>query len=66
MEVKLAAGEPFDNKHDAGAGGTAHAGWLGWGDAIRHAEQSAAAFESGTPSAVGKESEVADANQATG
>jgi hypothetical protein len=29
MEVKLAAGEPFDNEHDAGAGWTAQAGRLG-------------------------------------
>ena len=66
MEVKLAAGEPFDDQHDAGAGWTAQAGWLGRIGACRRAEQSAAAFERSTPSAVGEESEVADANQAAG
>jgi len=35
-------------------------------DASRHAEQSAAAFKRRTPSAVGEESEVSDANQAGG
>jgi len=66
MEVNLAAGEPFDNKHDAGAGGTAQAGWLGRINAGRHAEESAATFERSTPSAVGKESKVSDANQSAG
>ncbi len=66
MEVKLAAGEPFDNQHDAGACWTAQAGRLGWIGACRCAEQNAAAFERSTSSAVGEESEVADANQAAG
>lgn len=66
MEVKLAAGERFDNKHDAGASGTAEAWWLGWIDADRHTDQSSTAFERNTPSAVGEESEVTDANQAAG
>jgi len=35
MEVKLAAGEPFDNQHDAGACWTAQAGGLGWIGAVR-------------------------------
>jgi hypothetical protein len=34
-------------------------------DAGRHAEQSAAASKRSTPSAVGKEAEVTDANQAS-
>lgn len=42
MEVKLAAGEPFDDQHDAGAGWTAQDGWLGQTDAWRYGEQSAA------------------------
>jgi len=66
MEVKLAAGQPFDNEHDAGACWTAHAGRLVWNGACRYAEQHAAAFERDTPSAVGEESEVTDAHQATG
>jgi hypothetical protein len=41
-------------------------GWLGRIGADRHAEQCAATLERSTPSAVGEESEVADANQATG
>ena len=63
MEVKLAAGEPFDDEHDAGACWTAQAGRLGRIDACRCAEQNAAAFERSTSPAVGEESEVADANQ---
>jgi hypothetical protein len=66
MEVKLAAGESFDNEHDAGAGWTAQAGRLGWIGACRCAEQNAAAFERSTPPAVGEESEVANANQSLG
>ena len=66
MEVKLAAGEPLDNQHDTGACGTAQTGRLGRSDAGCYTEQSAAAFEHSTPSAVGKESEVTDANQAAG
>ncbi len=65
-EIQLAAGEPFDDQHDAVADGTARAGWLGQIDAGRHAEQRAAAFERSTPSAVGEEAEVSDANQAAG
>ena len=64
-EIQLAAGEPFDDQHDAGTVGTAQAGCLGRIDAGRRAQQSAAAFERSTPSAVGEESEVADANQAS-
>jgi hypothetical protein len=65
MEVNLAAGESFDDHHDAGAGGTTRAWRLGWIDAGRHAEKRAAVFERSTPSAVGEESEVSDAHQAT-
>ena len=65
-EIQLAAGEPFDDQHDAGAGWTAQAGWLGRIGACRHAEQRAATFERSTPSAVGEESEVADAHQSAG
>ena len=66
MEVKLAAGEPFDNKHDAGACWTAQAGKRGRISAGRYSEQKAAAFERSTTSAVGKETEVPNANQAAG
>jgi hypothetical protein len=45
MKVKLTAGQPFNDKHDAGAGWTAQAGWLGQVDTGRHAEQSAATLE---------------------
>ena len=65
-EIQLAAGEPFDDQHDAGAGWTAQAGWLGRIGAGGCAEQSAAAFERSTSSTVGEESEVSDANQALG
>ena len=53
-EIQLAVGEPFDDQHDAGAGWTAQAGRLGRIDAGRHAEQSTATFERGTPSADGE------------
>ena len=66
MEVKLAAGEPFDNEHDAGACWSAQAGRFVWIGACRCAEQNAAAFERSTSSAVGEESEVTDADQAAG
>ena len=48
MEVKLAAGQPFDNEHDAGACWTAQAGRLVWNGACRYAEQHAAALERDT------------------
>jgi hypothetical protein len=38
IEVKLAAGQPFDDQHDAGAGWAVQAGWLGRIDAGRHAK----------------------------
>jgi len=57
-EVELAAGEPFDDQHDAGANWTAWSGWLGPIEACCHAEQHTAAFKRSTPSAVGEESEV--------
>src|SRR5271165_6082489 len=66
MEVKLAVGEPFDNEHDAGACWTTQAGRFGWIDACRCAEQNAATLKRSTPSAVGEESEVADAHQSAG
>jgi len=62
----LAAGEPFDDQHDARAGWTAQAGWFRWIGAGGCVEQSAAAFERGTSSTVGEESEVSDANQPLG
>jgi hypothetical protein len=65
MEVKLAAGEPFDDQHDASTVGTARSGWLGRIDAGRYAEQLAATLQRSTPLAVGEESEMADANQAS-
>jgi len=43
-----------------------HAGRFGWIGAGRCAEQNAAAFERCTSSAVGEESEMTDAHQATG
>ena len=66
MEIQLAAGQPFDDPHDARTGRTAQAGWLGRINACRHTQQSAASFERSTPSAVGEEAEVPDANQAAG
>ena len=66
MEVKLAAGEPFDDEHDAGACWTAQAGKRGRISAGRYSEQKAAALERSTTSAVGKETEVPNANQAAG
>src|ERR1700719_3996390 len=65
-EIQLAVGEPFDDQHDAGAGWTAQAGWLGRIDAGGRAEQNAATFERNTSSTVGEESEVSDANHALG
>jgi hypothetical protein len=64
--MQLAAGEPFDDQHDAGARWTAQAGWLGRIDVCCHVEQSAATCEGGLPSSVGEEAEVADANQSFG
>jgi len=66
MKVKLGAGQPFDDQHDAGAGWAAQAGWLRQIDTGHHAEKRAAAFEFSTTSAVGEETEVADAHQAAG
>ena len=66
MEVKLAAGEPFDNEHDLGACWAAPAGWLGQIDTGRHAEQSAAAFERSTTSAVGEQTEMPESAVAAG
>jgi hypothetical protein len=66
MEVNLAAGEPFDNEHDARAGWTAQAGRLGWIGACHCSEQNTAVFERITSSAVGEEPEMANANQALG
>ena len=66
MEVNLAAGESFDDHHDAGAGGTTRAWRLGWIDAGRHAEKRAAVFERSTTSSVGEETEVSNANQTPG
>jgi hypothetical protein len=63
----LSAGDPFDDPHGAGAGGTT---WqVGCFGAIRgrnSAEQLAAASEGGLPSSVGEEAEVADADQSFG
>jgi hypothetical protein len=66
VEVKLAGSQPFDDQHDVGARRAAQVGCLWRNDTCRHAEQSAAACEHGTPSAVGEETEVADTNQAFG
>ena len=66
MEVKLAAGKPFCNEHDAQAGWTAQAGWLGWIGACGCAEQRTAAFKCCASPAVGEETEVPNANQAAG
>src|SRR6266702_2170188 len=65
-EIQLAAGESIQDQHGARAGRTAQAAWLRRIGAALHAEQSAATFERSTPSAVGEESEVSDANQAAG
>ena len=62
----MSAGDPFDDQHGAGAGGATQAGWLERLDVGRHAEQFTAEFERNTPSSVGKEAEVADADQAFG
>src|ERR1039458_1459590 len=67
VEIKLGAGHPFDDKHDAGAGWAAQLNVSGGPiRAGRFAEQLAAARKCGFPLAVGEESEVADANQAAG
>jgi hypothetical protein len=67
LEVKLSAGDPFDYQHGAGAGGTTHlVRCFGAICAGRCAEQLAEACEHGAPSAVGEETEVADADQAFG
>ena len=66
MEVKLTAGEPFDDEHDAGACWTARARRVGRIGACCCAEQNAAPFERSTSSAVGEESEVTDADEAAG
>ena len=64
-KVKLGACHSFDDKHHAGASGTAYLiALVRMIDANRCAEQFAATFERITPSAVGEEAEVADANQA--
>jgi hypothetical protein len=63
----LSAGDPFDDQHGAGAGGTTQlvccfgAIW-----ARESAEQLAAACEGCLPSSVGEEAEVADADQPCG
>jgi hypothetical protein len=59
----LSSGDPFDDQHGAGADGATQAGRL---DVGRHAEQFSAALERSTPSSVGKEAEVADADQTFG
>ena len=65
-EIQLAVSEPLDDQHDAGTGWASQPGWLWQIGASHHTEQCVASFERGTPSAVGEESEVADANQAAG
>jgi hypothetical protein len=62
----LSSGDPFDDQHGAGADGATQAGRLERLDVGRHAEQFSAAFERSTPSSVGKEAEVADADQTFG
>ncbi len=62
----MRAGDPFDDQHSAGAGGATQAGWLERLDVGRHAEQFSAAFQRSTPSSVGKEAEVAYADQSFG
>jgi hypothetical protein len=63
----LSAGDPFDDQHGAGAGGaTQQVGCFGAIWARSSAEQLAAACEGGLPASVGKEAEVADADQAFG
>ena len=67
LEVKLSAGDPLDDQHGAGAGGTTQqVGCFGAICACSCAEQLAAACEGGFPSSVGEEAEVADADQAFG
>jgi hypothetical protein len=60
----LSAGDSFDDQHGAGAGGTTQQ--VGCFEAIwarNGTEQLAAACEGGFPFSVGKEAEVADADQ---
>ena len=67
LEVKLSAGEPFDDQHGCRACGTT---WQGrcFGALCRCncAEQLAAALERSSASSVGEEAEVADADQSFG
>src|ERR1700757_4124930 len=65
-KIQLAAGESFDDQHDAGAGRTVQSRYLWWIDGGSYVEQSAAALERSTASTVGEDAEVADANQAFG
>jgi len=65
-KIQLAAGEPFDDQHDAGAGRTVQSRYLWWFAGGSYVEQSAAALERSTASTVGEDAEVADANQAFG
>ncbi len=67
LEVKLSAGDPLDDQHGAGAGGTTQqVGCFGAICARNCAEQLAAACEGVFPPSVGEEAEVADADQAFG
>ena len=63
-EVKLRAGDPFDDQHGSRANGTTHQvrcfGAICGGGC---AKQLAAACEGGLPSSIGEEAEMADADQ---
>ena len=66
-EVKLSAGDPFNDQHSPGANRTAHqVGRLGVISAGCWAQQLAAACEGGLPSSVGEQSEMANADEPFG
>ena len=65
--MKLATGHPFDDEHGTGANRTAQLGSdLRMSSAALYIKQSTAACEHTATPAVGKKSEVADADQALG
>ena len=66
-EVKLSAGDPFNDQHGSGANRTSHQVVCRREiSAGRCAQQLAAACEGGLPSSVGKQPEVTDADQPFG
>jgi len=65
-EIQLAAGESLHDQHGGRAGRAAQSGYLWKIGRCTHTEQQAAAFECSSPSAVGEDAEVANANQTGG